>query len=195
MKVLITDNNDSFTYNLAQLVEQAGCSYPEIIKADQLNLEDVKRFDKILISPGPGLPQDFPNILRLLELYSFSKSILGVCLGHQAIAEFFGAKLFNLNSVYHGVTKKVNILNPDDYLFKNVPVNFDGGLYHSWAVSNDLFPKDLEITSIAEDDIIMSISHRNLDVKGIQFHPESIMTKFGQLIIQNWLDGMYTASY
>jgi anthranilate synthase/aminodeoxychorismate synthase-like glutamine amidotransferase len=190
MKVLITDNNDSFTYNLAQLVEQAGFGCPEIIKTNQLNLETVNGFDKILISPGPGLPNDFPNIFRLLELYSSTKSILGVCLGHQAIAEFFGAKLFNLNRVYHGVKKKISILKPNDYLYKNIPDGFDGGLYHSWAVSEKDFPMELEVTSTTEDGIIMSISHRNYDVKGIQFHPESIMTKDGQQIISNWLNNV-----
>jgi len=187
MKVLITDNNDSFTYNLAQLVEQAGCGYPEIIKTDQLNLEEVSRFDKILISPGPSLPKDFPNLFRLLDLYSSSKSILGVCLGHQAIAEYFGAKLFNMNMIYHGVTKKVNILNSDDYIFKDIPDGFDGGLYHSWAVSEEDFPRELVVTSKAEDGIIMSLSHKIFDIKGIQFHPESIMTKSGFAIILNWL--------
>jgi anthranilate synthase component 2 len=189
MKVLIADNNDSFTYNLAQFVEQAGFGYPEIIKTNHLNLEDISKFDKILISPGPGLPKDFPNIFRLLELYSASKSILGVCLGHQAIAEFFGAKLFNMNRVYHGVTKKVSILKPDDYLYKNIADGFEGGLYHSWAVSDDLFPQDLDITSKTEDGIIMSITHRHYDVKGIQFHPESIMTNCGAAMIRNWLKG------
>jgi len=188
MKVLIIDNNDSFTFNLAQLVEQAGFGFPEIIKTNHLNLESVSSFNKILISPGPGLPKDFPNIFRLLELYSSSKSILGVCLGHQAIAEYFGAKLFNMNKVYHGVTKKVNILKPDDYLFKDIPDGFEGGLYHSWAVSEDLFPQELEITSKAEDGIIMSLAHKTFDIKGIQFHPESIMTKYGSAIIRNWLE-------
>jgi anthranilate synthase component II len=186
MKVLITDNNDSFTYNLAQLVEMTGCGDPEIIKTNQLNLVSASNYDKILISPGPGLPNDFPNIFRLLELFSSTKSILGVCLGHQAIAEFFGAKLFNMNTVYHGVTKKITILKPD-YLYKNIPDGFEGGLYHSWAISDVVFPQELEITSSAEDGVIMSISHRTLDVKGIQFHPESIMTKFGLQILSNWL--------
>lgn len=189
MKVLITDNNDSFTYNLAQLVEQASHDYPAIIKTNELDLNEVMRFDKILISPGPGLSNDFPNILRLLELYSSTKSILGICLGHQAIAEFFGAKLFNMNRVYHGVTAKINILRSDDYLFRDIPDGFEGGLYHSWAVSHEDFPSDLIITSQAQDGNIMSLSHRRLDVKGIQFHPESIMTKFGQQIINNWLEG------
>lgn len=188
MKVLIIDNNDSFTFNLAQLVEQAGFGYPEIIKTNHLNLEDISRFDKILISPGPGLPNDFPNIFRLLELYSSCKSILGVCLGHQAIAEFFGAKLFNMNRVYHGVTKRIKILKTNDYLFKNIPDGFEGGLYHSWAVSENDFPGALEISSKSDDGIIMSVSHRTFDVNGIQFHPESIMTKFGQKIINNWLE-------
>jgi anthranilate synthase component II len=186
MKVMIIDNNDSFTFNLAQLVDQAIFEYPEIVKTNQLNLEHVKNFDKILISPGPGLPIDFPNIFHLLKRYSPSKSILGVCLGHQAIAEFFGAKLFNMNSVYHGVTKKICILKPD-YLYQNIPDTFDGGLYHSWAVSETDFSQELEITAKADDGIIMSITHRTFDVKGIQFHPESIMTKRGFEIIFNWL--------
>jgi len=190
MKVLIIDNNDSFTFNLAQLVDQAIFEYPEIVKTNQLNLENLKNFDKILISPGPGLPSDFPNIFQLLELYSPSKSILGVCLGHQAIAEFYGAKLFNMNRVYHGVTKNVNILKQDDYLFKDIPDGFEGGLYHSWAVSEEDFPPELQITAKADDGIIMSIAHRTFDVNGIQFHPESIMTKDGQQIVSNWLNNV-----
>lgn len=188
MRVLIIDNYDSFTYNLAQVVEQCSVSDFNIVKTDALDLKQAGDYPKILISPGPGLPKDYPNLFSLLELYSSSKSILGVCLGHQAIAEFFGAKLFNLNEVYHGVTKKIQILKKDDYIYRNIPDGFEGGLYHSWAVSEEDFPQELVVTSKAEDGIIMSLSHKTFDVKGIQFHPESIMTDYGTAIIRNWLE-------
>jgi anthranilate synthase component 2 len=188
MRVLIVDNYDSFTFNLAQVLEQCGIADLKIVKCDMLDLKQAEEFQKILISPGPGLPHDYPILFRILEHYSSSKSILGVCLGHQAIAEFFGAKLVNLNQVYHGVSKKINILNKADYLFENIPDGFDGGLYHSWAVSIENFPQELEITSKAEDGTIMSISHKSLDIKGVQFHPESIMTTSGTRLIMNWIN-------
>jgi anthranilate synthase component II len=189
MRVLIIDNYDSFTYNLVQVIEQCGVSDFNIMKTDALDLKQAGDYPKILISPGPGLPKNYPNLYHLLKLYSNSKSILGVCLGHQAIAAFFGAKLFNMNEVYHGVSKKVNILKEDDYLFKNIPDGFEGGLYHSWAVSEEDLPQELVVTSKAEDGIIMSLSHKTFDLKGIQFHPESIMTDYGTEIIRNWLGG------
>ncbi len=187
MKVLIIDNYDSFTYNLAQAVEQCDVSGLEIVKSDKLNIKDVENFHKILISPGPGLPKDYPNLFRILEIYSASKSILGVCLGHQAIAEYFGATLINLDCIYHGTTKFVQVFVKEDYLFRDIPDGFEGGLYHSWAVSGVDFPRELEITSVANDGMIMSLSHKTFDVKGIQFHPESIMTEVGYKIIRNWL--------
>jgi len=188
MKVLIIDNYDSFTYNLAQIIEQYGIFDYKIVKPGILDIKQVNDVQKVLISPGPGLPRDYPNLFRFLELYSSTKSILGVCLGHQAIAEFFGAGLVNLNKVYHGVSKKVKILSNEDYLFKNIPDGFEGGLYHSWAVSEENFPKDMAITSKANDGTIMSVSHKRFDVKGIQFHPESIMTEYGKQIIRNWIE-------
>ncbi|MBM3436611.1 MAG: aminodeoxychorismate/anthranilate synthase component II [Bacteroidetes bacterium] len=187
MSVLLIDNYDSFTYNLAQLILECGVTDLKIVKTDQLNFSQVTRFHKILISPGPGLPVDYPNLAKILKIYSGSKSILGVCLGHQAIAEFFGANLINLNEVYHGVSKKVNI-RVDDYLFNQIPDGFEGGLYHSWAVSPENFPQDLILTSATDDGIIMSLSHRSYDIKGIQFHPESIMTKYGLQILRNWIE-------
>jgi anthranilate synthase/aminodeoxychorismate synthase-like glutamine amidotransferase len=186
MKVLIIDNYDSFTYNLAQLVGQCNGDTYKIVKTDMLNLNEIDDYQKILISPGFGLPGDFPNLFHILQMYLKSRSILGVCLGHQAIAEFFGAKLVNLNKVFHGVSKKVRILE-DDYLFRNIPDGFEGGLYHSWAVADEGFPSELTITSRADDGTIMSFAHKNYDVKGIQFHPESIMTEFGKEIISNWI--------
>lgn len=188
MKVLIIDNYDSFTFNLAQLVEHCGVFDYNIVKSDHLDLNNANEYQKILISPGPGLPSDYPNLFGFLKIYSESKSILGVCLGHQAIAEFYGAGLVNLNKVYHGISKKVKIKDSDDYLFKNIPDGFEGGLYHSWAVSEENFPTDLTITSKANDRTIMSVSHKQHDVKGIQFHPESIMTKYGKQIIRNWIE-------
>ncbi len=187
MKVLIVDNYDSFTYNLAQAVEQCDVSDLEIVKADKLNVKDVSDFHKILISPGPGLPKDYPTLFQILKIYSGSKSILGVCLGHQAIAEFFGAKLLNLECVYHGISKKVKIIKKEDHIFRGIPDGFEGGLYHSWGVSRENFPHELEIIAATEDGTIMSLSHKTFDIKGIQFHPESIMTEFGYRIIRNWL--------
>jgi anthranilate synthase/aminodeoxychorismate synthase-like glutamine amidotransferase len=187
MKVLLVDNHDSFTFNLAQLIEQCGITGLKIVKVSHLNLDEAESFRKIIISPGPGLPKDYPDLFRLLKLYSGSKSILGVCLGHQAIAEFYGARLMNLNSVFHGVPKKVRILR-EDYLFRNVPDGFEAGLYHSWAVSDENLPSEIAVTSRADDGIIMSISHVLLDIKGVQFHPESIMTKTGIHLMRNWLE-------
>lgn len=186
MKLLLIDNNDSFTYNLAQIVRECGVDKLEIVKTDELKPAECHRFDKILISPGPGLPKDYPTLYEILKLFSGSKSILGVCLGHQAIAEYFGATLVNLNQVYHGVSKKVNIIK-NDYLFVDIPDGFEGGLYHSWAVSTENFPSELAITSVASDGIIMSLTHTQYDIRGIQFHPESIMTKTGKQIIRNWI--------
>ena len=187
MKVLIIDNFDSFTYNLAQIIRQSGlCDY-EIIKYDRIDVEYIDDFQKILISPGPGLPKDYPDLYKVLNRYSGKKSILGVCLGHQLTAEYFGARLTNLNTVFHGVSKRIGILDSGDYLFQNIPDEFKGGLYHSWAVSEINFPSELRITSKDESGIIMSLSHKEKDIKGIQFHPESVMTKYGQQIIFNWL--------
>jgi len=188
MKVLIIDNYDSFTYNLAQIIEQSGLCDFEILKYDKIDIKYIDSFDKILISPGPGLPKDYPQLYKVLERYSGKKSILGVCLGHQLIAEYYGAQLQNLNTVFHGISKTIKLLDLEKYLFQNIPKEFEGGLYHSWAVSDLDFPSQLKITSKDETGIIMSLSHKKFDVKGIQFHPESIMTIHGRQIIFNWLD-------
>lgn len=158
-----------------------------IIKNDQIIIENVEQFSKILISPGPGLPSRAGLVKEIISKYASSKTILGVCLGHQAIAEVFGGELYNFQTVHHGVPTKVNIIDTADYLFENFPSAFDAGLYHSWAVSRQNFPDCLKITSVGNDDVIMSISHVEYDVKGIQFHPESIMTLYGKHLIQNWL--------
>jgi anthranilate synthase component 2 len=180
MRVLIVDNHDSFTYNLVQLIEQAGCRDFTIIKNDRADF-DASVFDKIIFSPGPGIPSKEAGLMKfIIKKYSATKSILGICLGHQAIAEFYGAKLINLSKVYHGIKSDIKIIKPSEYLFIGLPQNINGGLYCD-------FPECLEITAISEDGIIMGLSHKSYDIKGLQFHPESIMTNFGAKIISNWL--------
>ncbi len=188
MKLLIIDNFDSFTYNLVQIIEQVGVLDYEIVTHDKVNLEHVNWFNKILITPGPGLPNDHPILEKVIKHYAPSKSILGVCLGHQAIAQAFGGELFKQNTVSHGVTKNVVVNDPKEYLFKGLPAKINAGLYHSWAVSKSNFPNELKITAVSEDGVIMALSHKHYDVKGVQFHPESIMTPLGKEILWNWLD-------
>lgn len=187
MKLLIVDNYDSFTYNLVELIRKTGFNDFEVIKCDSINIDDVERYDKILFTPGPGLPKDFPVMFEILKKYDSTKSILGVCLGHQAIGEYYGAKLINLNNVTHGISKLASITDETERIFNGVPSSINVGLYHSWFVSDEKFPPALRVTAISDDKIIMAISHIKYDVKGVQFHPESIMTGFGQKIIENWL--------
>ena len=187
MKLLIADNYDSFTFNLVELIRRTGFTEYEVAKSDRINLEAVKKFDKILFTPGPGLPKDFPVMFDILKKFAPTKSILGVCLGHQAIGEFYGAKLINLNSVVHGISKSVQIIDSGELLFNNIPSKIDVGLYHSWFISSEDFPEALNITAMSEDNIIMTLSHKKYDVRGVQFHPESIMTTYGEAIIRNWL--------
>ena len=187
MKLLIIDNFDSFTYNLVQIVEQLVIAEYSVMTHDKVNLGEADRFDKILLTPGPGLPNEHPIMEKVIKRYSASKSILGVCLGHQAIGQAFGGDLFKQNTVSHGITKKVTFSDPEEYLFKGLPAEINVGLYHSWAVSNTNFPDELKITAVSEDGVIMALSHKHHDVKGVQFHPESIMTQLGKQIIHNWL--------
>jgi anthranilate synthase component 2 len=188
MKLLIIDNFDSFTYNLVQIVEQCGVDDYSIVTHDRINLNSVGDFDKILITPGPGLPHEHPLLESVIKQYYKSKSVLGICLGHQAIAHTFGARIFNQNVVAHGVTKKIIINDSQDYLFKDLPNEFSVGLYHSWAVSKADFPDELKVTAVSEDGVIMALSHKQYDVKGVQFHPESIMTWLGKQILINWIE-------
>jgi anthranilate synthase component 2 len=189
MKVLLLDNYDSFTYNLAQLIEEANIPdlTLDIIYNDKIELKEVQKYDKILLSPGPGIPSEAGSLLPLIQQYASSKSILGVCLGHQAIAEVFGARVINLNQIYHGLAHQVNILT-DDIVFSDLPRLIEVGLYHSWAVQREAFPESLEITAISEKGIIMGLKHRLWDVSGVQFHPESVMTPLGAKMIENWLN-------
>jgi len=187
MKVLIIDNHDSFTYNLSQLVEKAGCSDITIIKNNCADF-DATCFDKIIFSPGAGIPAEEAGLMKfILKNFAATKSILGICLGHQAIAEFYGAKLINLSKVYHGIKANIKIINSLENIFTGLTENICGGLYHSWGVSDLNFPECLEITAVSEDGIIMGLSHKTYDIKGLQFHPESIMTEYGTSIIHNWL--------
>jgi len=187
IRVLLLDNNDSFTYNLAELLRNNGKVTFNICTADTLYRVRISDYDKIIFSPGPGIPEEHPAIYQLLQTCGKTKSILGVCLGHQAIARYFGANLFNLESVRHGEIANINIVSPVNKLFTGIPIQFEAGLYHSWAVELKDLPDCLNITAISCDGIIMGLSHKTLDICGVQFHPESIMTKFGQKMLDNWI--------
>ena len=187
MKLLIIDNYDSFTYNLAYLVRKITGKNPEVKRNDCFLLEDVDRYDKIICSPGPGIPLEAGLLMQLIATYAHRKSILGICLGHQAIASHYGATLTNMQNVVHG--RETPVLQvKEDILFFNVPGRFNVGRYHSWAVSKQSLPDCLEITAEDDDGMIMALRHRSDDVKGLQFHPESIMTQYGQQIISNWIN-------
>ncbi len=187
MKILVFDNYDSFTYNLVHLVQKITGGAVDVFRNDELPLEKVASYDKIILSPGPGVPSEAGMLLPLIREYAASKSILGVCLGHQAIGEAFGGTLINLSTVYHGVATPIQILNDDATLLKGLPKTIPVGRYHSWVISNNGFPDDLEITATDENGHIMAIQHKNLDVQGVQFHPESVLTPDGEIIIRNWL--------
>lgn len=188
MKILILDNYDSFTYNLVQYIEELTGERPQVKKNDEITLEEVGQYDKILLSPGPGLPKEAGILLDLIKAYASTKSILGVCLGLQAIGEAFGGKLENLNEVYHGMTTPVEILVKGEPIFKGLPELIEVGRYHSWVVSNKKVPAELEITAVDANGQIMAMTHKKYDVRGVQFHPESIMTKEGMKMLENWLN-------
>ncbi len=203
-KILVFDNYDSFTYNLVHLVEKIIHEKVDVYRNDQIALEKVKEFDKIILSPGPGIPEEAGLLLPLIKEYASSKSILGVCLGHQAIGQAFGGKLINLSSVFHGVATPVKVVKrqtsnvkDDDVsrfiahvsrdLFENLPNELKVGRYHSWVVSKENFPGELEITAEDENGMIMALQHKTYDVQGVQFHPESVLTPKGEDIMRNWL--------
>ena len=187
MKLLILDSYDSFTYNLVHLVEQFDDIEITIKRNDEIPLGEVENFDRILLSPGPGLPMDAGIMMDLIKTYSPTKNILGVCLGHQAIAECFGGKLINLPRPSHGVAMETIVIDSSDSLFRDIPTKFMTGRYHSWAVDILTFPDDLKVTSIDNQGTIMAFRHRELNVKGIQFHPESILSEYGKTLIGNWI--------
>jgi anthranilate synthase component 2 len=186
-KILVIDNYDSFTYNLVHYINNLTNDPVDVFRNDEIGLDEVKKYDKILLSPGPGIPVEAGICLDLIKMYSPVKSILGVCLGHQAIAEAFGCRLINLDRVYHGIATPIRVLTPGDALYYNIPEIFNVGRYHSWVVSDENFSPDLIITARDENDMIMGLSHTKYDVHGVQYHPESVLTQHGYQIIENWL--------
>lgn len=185
-KILVIDNYDSFTYNLVHYLQDLNCEVT-VYRNDEFDIDEVKKFDKILLSPGPGVPDEAGLLKEVIKTYSSSKSILGVCLGQQAIGEVFGGSLTNLDKVYHGVATNVTILVDDENLFNGLEKEIEVGRYHSWVINPQDFPESLEITSVDENGQIMSVRHRTLDVKGVQFHPESVLTPHGKKMLENWV--------
>ena len=187
MKILVFDNYDSFTYNLVHLVEKITHQKVDVYRNDELPLEKVKEYDKIILSPGPGIPEEAGLLLPLIKEYAATKSILGVCLGQQAIGEAFGGKLVNLSTVYHGVATNCKIDTKKSPLFKGLPAEIEVGRYHSWIVADEGFPDALEVTARDENNYIMALQHKKYAVQGVQFHPESVLTPRGEEIMRNWL--------
>jgi anthranilate synthase component 2 len=203
-RILVFDNYDSFTYNLVHLVEKITHQKVDVFRNDEIALEDVNQYDKIILSPGPGIPEEAGLLLPLIKQYAATKSILGVCLGHQAIGQAFGGTLTNLSSVYHGIATPIQLVNREsdvasnsglstsgsrNDLFAGFPNEFTVGRYHSWVVSDDNFPTELEVTARDEHNFIMALQHKTYDVQGVQFHPESVLTPDGEKIMRNWLNG------
>jgi anthranilate synthase component 2 len=186
MKILVFDNYDSFTYNLVQIIEQIVGEKVDVFRNDQIHLEDIEKYDKIILSPGPGIPKEAGILLELIKKYAPTKSIFGVCLGQQAIAEAFGGNLINLSEIYHGVATESNQMK-EHLIFKNLPKTLEVGRYHSWAVNPEDFPGELEITSVDKNGMIMSLKHKTYDVHAVQYHPESILTPKGRAILENFL--------
>ncbi|MDD4490820.1 MAG: aminodeoxychorismate/anthranilate synthase component II [Paludibacter sp.] len=187
MKILVFDNYDSFTYNIVHALKKLGYNDVEVQRNDQIALAEIARFDKIILSPGPGVPSDSGILLDLIKTYAASKSILGICLGEQAIAEAFGGKLINLPEVHHGVTSEIQVLE-NDVLFNNLPEKMTVGRYHSWAVEKESMPDCLKVTAVDESGMIMALAHKQFDVRGVQFHPESVLTPEGEEMLRNWLE-------
>lgn len=185
-KILIIDNYDSFTYNLVHLLQELGQEY-EVVRNDKFDIEYVDKFDKILLSPGPGIPEEAGLLMEVIRKYAPTKSILGICLGQQAIAEVFGGKLFNLPKPLHGISSHIIVTDRKEKLFQNFPLDSKIGRYHSWAVEADSLPDCIKITAVDENNIIMAIAHKDYDVRAMQFHPESVLTDNGKLLIANWL--------
>ncbi len=191
MKILIFDNYDSFTYNLVHVVEKIIHGKVDVFRNDKIALERINDYDKIILSPGPGLPNESGLLLPLIKEYASSKSILGVCLGHQAIGEVFGGNLVNLSTVYHGVATHIEVKEErtpsKNDVFNNLPREIEVGRYHSWIVNKENFPEELEITAEDAKGYIMALRHKTYDVQGVQFHPESVLTPLGEKIMRNWL--------
>jgi anthranilate synthase component 2 len=185
--ILIIDNYDSFTYNLVHLVNEIGLQC-EVWRNDKFNIDDVAAYDRIILSPGPGIPSEAGLLLEVIEKYAPTKSIFGVCLGQQAIAEAFGGKLYNLSQPMHGIATPIKVTDKQEKLFFGLPESFKVGRYHSWVVDGNALPGSLTVTAIDEaDNSLMALRHKEFDVRGVQFHPESILTEYGKQMMQNWL--------
>lgn len=185
--ILVIDNYDSFTYNLVHAIKKISGLQVDVFRNDEIAIEDVNKYEKIVLSPGPGLPEQAGLLMDIIRVYAPTKSILGVCLGHQAIGEAFGGKLHNMNRVFHGMATPVNTLSSKSLLFEGLPDTFEVGRYHSWIVDRENLPGCFEITSQDNDGTIMSLKHKEYNVEGVQFHPESILTPLGEKMIENWL--------
>jgi anthranilate synthase component II len=187
MKILVFDNYDSFTYNLVHLVEQIINVKVDVFRNDKIALEEVKKYDKIILSPGPGVPKDAGLLIPLIKEYAPSKALLGVCLGHQAIGEAFGAGLINLDNVFHGVATPIVQTKLKSILFEGLENEFEAGRYHSWIIDEKTLPPEFETTAVDKNNFIMAMQHKKYDLQSVQFHPESILTPGGEIIMRNWL--------
>ncbi|MEJ7610330.1 MAG: aminodeoxychorismate/anthranilate synthase component II [Ferruginibacter sp.] len=187
MKILVFDNYDSFTYNLVHLVEKITDVKPDVYRNDAITIEEAGEYDRIILSPGPGIPVEAGLLLPLIKAYATSKPILGVCLGHQAIGEAFGATLINLDTVYHGVATKMLQTNHRSSLFTGLEDSFEAGRYHSWIIDKKTLPPAFEITAEDENGYVMAMQHKEYDLQSVQFHPESVLTPDGELMLRNWL--------
>ena len=188
MKILVFDNYDSFTYNLVHLVEKITDEKPDVFRNDKIALEDVGKYDKIILSPGPGIPEEAGLLLPLIKMYAATKPILGVCLGHQAIGQAFGADLINLDTVFHGVATKILQTESKSILFKGLENEFEAGRYHSWIIDEATLSNDFEVTAYDENNYIMAMQHKKYDLQSVQFHPESVLTPDGEMMMRNWLE-------
>ena len=185
MRIVIIDNYDSFTYNLSHLIKSLGAEV-DVVRNDQFQMADLEGYSKIVLSPGPGIPSEAGLLLDVIRTYAGKKPILGVCLGHQAIGEVFGGQLENLSEVFHGVATPCHIV-ADDPIFSGIDRDITVGRYHSWVVSNENLPDCLEVTAVSDEGQIMALRHRDLNIRGIQFHPESVLTPDGRKMLQNWM--------
>lgn len=187
MKILILDNYDSFTYNIAQYIEDITGQAVDVFRNDEIQLSEVEAYDKIILSPGPGVPNEAGLLKTIIKTYAPAKSILGICLGLQAMVEVYGGEIKNLNKVFHGVSSSILIQHPDNRLYLDVPSQFEAGRYHSWIVNKDNLPDCFHISSTDEEGQIMSVFHKTYDLRGVQFHPESILTPYGKKMLKNWV--------
>jgi anthranilate synthase component 2 len=188
MKIMVLDNYDSFTYNLVHILKELTSGPVDVHRNNEVSLDKIEQYDKIIISPGPGLPDQAGITKEMIRHFAPTKSILGVCLGCQAIAEVFGGTLINLDLVYHGVETNINVIDQEERIFWEIPATFTAGRYHSWVVNDESFPSHLRITARDDKGMIMALAHVTYDIKGVQFHPESVLTKSGKKILLNWLN-------